>query len=217
MGTLDSIHGPVDGIPARESARDHTEKVFSRGPILTAPRRDLQAETHCGPRANTRPLMSGSKHAIRKKRRVGGVGAIVARVVSDCQRPLGAQPQAPSFPPTKLPRSHEFTRFSPHGRGSAKATREPREGRQRHPCLCGGGRDRQRDNLPPHGARRFSAAWDGKYSFRCSLPKQVFVVVIHISGTALTPSRTVVIYSCRYREKRPMSPVLAEIVAVICL
>jgi hypothetical protein len=65
MGTLDSIHGPVDGIPVRESACDHAEKLFSRRPRLTAPRSDLQTETHgdgehgpMRPRANTRPLVS---------------------------------------------------------------------------------------------------------------------------------------------------------------
>jgi hypothetical protein len=108
MGTLDSIHGPVDGIPVRESACDHAEKLFSRGPTLTAPRSDLQTETHGDGDARGRILQTethgdgdargdappckheaarehgSSKDARRKIRRVGAAGAIVPRVVGDC-------------------------------------------------------------------------------------------------------------------------------------
>ena len=93
MGTLDSIHGPVDGIPVRESACDHAEKLFSRRPRLTAPRSDLQTETHGDgdARADAPPCKheaarehGSSKDARRKIRRVGAAGAIVPRVVGDC-------------------------------------------------------------------------------------------------------------------------------------
>jgi hypothetical protein len=108
-----------------------------------------------------------SKHVRRTtKRRVCGAGAIISRVAAAVFKPLGGRPQAVFSDQASATMTRVYE-DSPHGRGSAKATREAREGRQRHPCLHGGGRDRQRDNLPPHGC---SAALFPKYSFRCSLP-----------------------------------------------
>jgi hypothetical protein len=143
MGTLDSIHGPVDGIPARESACDHAEKLFSREPRLTAPRSDLQTETHGAmrPRANTRPLVSMAAQKTRVENyATWAVLEPLSRVwLATVLKPLGARPQAPSFPPTNLPPDALTSLHETHRMGAAapKPRVSPgKEGSGTHACAA---------------------------------------------------------------------------------